>query len=449
MLREKELGNKIISRNSGDFFKTKLVDDSFLKYLIVMLLFSYFFNLPVLKYSAAGSNEFRIYDVAGVAILYYYYVYFNFLLFVIRKIKVFNYLRMLLNWIVCTLPISFYFYFGDLISFIQSLLYLFHFYVFYITAVLLFVLNFNKKNVVFFINIALVFSIFTSTVVILQNFSIVPFLWNDVYNNAYQGFLSGTLGPNKIVLGMTSLIMFTLSVGVFLQKGLGCNKLLNIFAILLNIYIMLITGSRTTYVGLIVFLTYFAFLRTSKFILFGIVFCMVAFSIMLINDSIYSKIETVINGRVINKVKLRNNLSDNSAANIYEDLGSGRSELTTGNAIYILENPAIIPFGAGFNNWTIGGGGKSAHNMYLQSIKELGLVGFVLYFGWLLNFLFINFKKYQGFSLALKGLVLSMFVTLYFGEHLYIYRPLFALLGLFLFVTTIFISILHNHEKQK
>jgi hypothetical protein len=85
--------------------------------------------------------------------------------------------------------------------------------------------------------------------------------------------------------------------------------------------------------------------------------------------------------------------------------------------------------------------------MYLTVIKELGLVGFVLYFGWLIQYIFIPFKKYGGNELALKGLALSMLVTLFFGEHLYIYRPIFAVLGMFLIVMTALLSYLHENES--
>ena len=88
--------------------------------------------------------------------------------------------------------------------------------------------------------------------------------------------------------------------------------------------------------------------------------------------------------------------------------------------------------------------GQSAHNMYLQVIKETGLVGFVLYFGWLIMYLFIKFDDLKEFSWVLKGLVWSMLVTLFFGEHLYIYRPLFGLLGFFLLVCSILMSSLHK-----
>jgi hypothetical protein len=440
-----------IQENVGDFFLNKISNDIFLKFLLLLTLFSYYYNLPVLKYSLIGNNEFRLYDITGLMIIYYSYIYYKFIFFVIRQVKVFNWMRMLLNWVIFTLPITLFFFifFGDVMSFIQTLLYFYHFYVFFLVSVLLFIVCNSKVNLIYFINFILFFSIFSNLIILLQNYNIVPFLWSDTYKLAYQGFLSGTLGPNKIVLGMTSLFVFALSVGVYMEKQININKLMIIISILLNIYVILISGSRTTYVGLLVFLTYFAIFKTSKFLIFAVVFVSLSIAVVLINGDLYSKIESVVNGRVINKVKNKNDLSSNKVGDLYEDLGSGRDQLTKSNTLFILQNPAIIPFGSGFNNWIIGGGGKSAHNMYLQVIKELGLVGFVLYFGWLINYLLIDFKKYQGFSVALKGLVLSMLVTLFFGEQLYIYRPLFGLLGLFLFVTTIFISILHKHGLEK
>lgn len=443
--------NNNVQENAGDFFLNRIGNDLFLKLLLLLLVFSYFFNLPVLKYSAIGSNEFRIYDLAGVSIFYYYFNYYSFISFVIRKVKVFYWLNNFMIWTLFTLPITLFFYvfFGDVMSFVQTLLYLYHFYVFFLTAVFLYLIGVKKSNLLFYIKYILIFSIASSLIVILQNFKIIPFLWSSVYKDTYDGFLSGTLGPNKIVLGMTSLMVFALSIGLYLEKTLKVSKLLILTSILLNIYVILISGSRTTYLGLLVFLAYFAVFKTSKFIVFGVLFFSFAIAIILIDDSIYSKIETVINGRVTNKVKNKSDLSHKKAGELYEDLGSGRDKLTKGNLFYLLENPAIIPFGAGFNNWLIGGGGKSAHNMYLQVIKETGIVGFVLYFGWLINYLLIDFKKFIGFSLALKAIVVSMLVTLYFGEHLYIFRPLFGLLGLFLFITTIFIAILHQEDFEK
>ena len=438
------------SQKTAEHLINKIANDKILKFVIVAMLLSYFYNLPFIKYSLTGSNELRIYDVAGVFVIYYLYIYNKLLRFVIKITKPFKWLWMFLLYasFMILVTLFFFIYFDAAIYFIQAVLYLYHFYVFFFTAVFLYVICFKKSNLFFFLQTILIFSSACCTVVILQNFDLIPFLWNDLYLRSYAGFLSGTLGPNKIVLGMTSLIMFCLSVGLLIEKDIKVNKFLNLLAILLNIYIILISGSRTTYVALMVFLMFFSIFKTSKFILFGSFFITISLSISVLNNTIYTKIEDVINQRITGKVRNKNNISNQKVGDLYEDLGSGRDQLAKSNAMFLLENPYIIPFGVGFNNWSIGGLGLSAHNMYLQVIKELGLVGFVLYFGWLLNYFFIDFKQFKGFAIALRGLVLAMLVTLFFGEHLYIYRPVFAILGLFLAVSVLFLSILHNNERN-
>tara|TARA_R100001230_G_C5647315_1_gene152749 strand:- start:900 stop:1082 length:183 start_codon:yes stop_codon:yes gene_type:complete len=46
-------------------------------------------------------------------------------------------------------------------------------------------------------------------------------------------------------------------------------------------------------------------------------------------------------------------------------------------------------------------------------------------------------RKMPGFQLALNGLIIALLITLYFGEHLYVYRPLFGILGLFMAITVL------------
>ncbi len=428
----------------------KIANDKLLKYIVLAMIFSYFYNLPFIKYSLKGDNEFRIYDVFGFFVLYHFFVYHKFLKFIIKIIKPFRWLWMFLLYasFMCIVTLIFFAYFDVLIAFLQTLLYLYHFYIFFITSLFLYLLCFKKSNLVFFLNVMLLFSILCCLVVVLQNFNIIPFLWNASYLKSYQGFLSGTLGPNKIVLGITSLIMFTLSVGLIIEKSINVNRILILLSLFFNAYVILISGSRTTYVGAIIFLLVFAVLKTSKFVMYGFMFLVISLPVGVMNNDIYDKIEKVVDQRVTNKIRNKNNITDQKVGDLYEDLGAGRDKLLTSNLFFLLENPYIIPFGVGFTNFTVRGLGLSAHNMYLQVIKELGLVGFVLYFGWLIQYLLIDFKKYSGFSVALKGLVISMLVTLFFGEHLYIFRPLFAILGLFLAVTVLMISILHKNENN-
>jgi hypothetical protein len=424
-----------------------LVKDNIIFVLMILMIFSYFYNLPIVGYSLKGDNELRLYDILGVFVFYVFFANINFYYYVIKKVKVFKWFFNFCLWCSLTILVTFiYSIFKDKFSsFLQSVLYLYHLWVFFITSIIFFVICYNRSKLKILVYTILLLSVISCTIIILQNFEFLPFFWSNAYKIAYQGFLSGTLGPNKIVTGMFSVIISIFSIGLFSSKNIGVNKLFLLFVISINIYIIILTGSRTSYVGLLVFLVFFAFFKTSRFIFFGIFIGSIFVFLILSNDDLFNKIDEVINNRVVSKIENEEDLQNADVGKLYEDLGAGRSQISAKYSEWLLENPEIIPFGLGFNNRLVRQ--IAAHNMYLTVIKELGLVGFVLYFGWLIQYIFIPFKKYGGNELALKGLALSMLVTLFFGEHLYIYRPIFAVLGMFLIVMTALLSYLHENES--
>jgi hypothetical protein len=425
-----------------------ILKEKMLLYVVSGMIISFFYNLPVIKYSVTGDNEFRLYDVLGIFLFYFYFKFYKTISILIRGITYIKLLHRFLIWagfgIILTLLFSII---NDrIVFFFQVLLYLYHFWIFYLSSIFIYIFCLNPMNRKRFIYIIIVASMIVDAIVILQNFKIVPFLWSNLYFEAYYGFNSGTLGPNKIVLGMTSFVAFVLAIGVYLEKSIHINKTVMMFSIVLNLYIIMLSGSRTTYLALLIFLVYFSVSSTLKFSYVATLVLTLLFLTININSDLYKKVDEVISYRVTNKIRNREAVKEGKMIELYSDLGSGRGQLSMGNFNYLLENPQIIPFGMGFVNRFSSAPGLSAHNMYIQVIKELGIVGFVLYFGWLLSYLFIDFRQFKGFSLALKGLIFSMLVTLFFGEHLYIYRPLFGFLGLFLVITSIFVSILHKNE---
>lgn len=446
----------ILTLSSKEIFMLELqsiLKNKILKYVLFGMIFSYFYNLPVIKYSIKGSNEFRLYDILGLVLLYYFYKHYKILNFIIVKIPFLSLLRKFLYWACLTMIVSLFFYIinNAVISFLQVILYMYHFWIFYIAALFWYILFLDKRNLKKAINVTIVLSIMCCLIVVLQNLGIVDFLWNQIYLESYGKFFSGTLGPNKIVLGMTCLFSLCLCLGVILSKEIKINFFLTCLAILLNLYVIILSGSRTTYVALIVFVIFFAFRSPLRFTIFSFFFSVLFVGLITFKPELGKNLDDVINNRIFDKTSVfKTNTfdddDDKGYEDLYSDLGSGRDRLTVGNALYLLDNPQIIPFGTGFMNRFDKAPGQSAHNMYLQVIKETGLVGFVLYFGWLLSYLFIKFDKFEGFSLALNGLVFAMLVALFFGEHLYIYRPLFGLLGLFLLITAIFVSGLHKLE---
>lgn len=429
----------------------KLISNNYLLFTLYGMIFSYFYNLPVLKYSIKGDNEFRLYDILGFFIVFYYYKNYKLINYIISRVIYLKMLRYFIYWCIITMGTSLFFYifYDALLSFLQVILYMYHLVVFFLSAVFFYIFCLDKKVQKKGVYLIIILSIVSDLIVLFQNFGVIDFLWSDAYKDAYGMFFSGTLGPNKIVLGMTTFFSFSMCMGVFLERQMKVNRILLYSAILLNLYILILSGSRTSYVALGIFVLYFALRSPGRFTVVAGVFSLIFLTIITINPDLRLSMEETLETRIYSKLNKSKDIEDNDVGDLYTDLGSGRDKLTVANAIYILENPMIIPFGAGFMNRFDKAPGLSAHNMYLQVIKETGLVGFVLYFGWLFSYFRIKFDRYKDFSLALNGMVWAMLVTLFFGEHLYIYRPLFGLLGLFLMITSIFVSGLHKIEIKK
>lgn len=418
---------------------------------VYLLLLSYFYNLPVISYSARGSNEFRLYDIVGIVIVVLYFRNTHLLNALIRFNKSLHALFHFMLWSSFMLIFTFInsILNDKLFWGMQSVLYLYHFYVFFLGAVFLIIVIQDMKQLTRMVNFCLICASLTFFVVVLQNFELVPFLWNESYRMNYLGFLSGTLGPNKIVLGMTCLIIFAFCMGLLNDKRVKINKILLLVTVGLSALVIIMSGSRTSYLGLAVFLGYFLIKETKNFVYSSIVLFFLLLGVSSLNPQVLDKAFEVYEGRVENKIRDPNAVSEGNVGEIYEDLGSGRKNLSLLYINYLIENPFVIPFGLGFNNRLelI----SSAHNIYLSLINEVGVVGVFFYFRWLLSYMGVRMQHFPQLRMALKGLVFSMIVTLFFGEHLYVYRPLFGLLGLFLFITTLLASpvfILNNEDDQ-
>ena len=416
-----------------------LIKSRYLIWSVYLMLLSFFYNLPVLNYSLTGNNEFRIYDFVGLYLLYIYINNYQLLNTYIGLKLNLKRLNQFLFWANITLigTLAFSIFFGRIIWFIQSLLYLYHFWVFFLFAVFLSLMLRDKKKYKSIIFFFLILVIVEAVIVILQNMNVIPFLWSEGYKKTYFGFLSGTMGPNKIVLGMTMLMSFIICVGLYFEKSIKVNRYIILSALFLSLSVIAISGSRTAYLGLLVFIIYFMFTRTVKFVYFAVILSLAGVLAIFSNFEVVDIIVNVFDGRVVNKISDPTILKDGDidVSQIYDDLGSGRRALSQYYLIYLAKRPYIIPLGIGFNNRLIIN--FSAHNTYLSLINEVGLVGLVLYFRWLLSYFVINLSKTVYLRLSLNGLILSMLVTLFFGEHLYVYRPLFGLVGFFLFATVI------------
>ncbi|AXG71338.1 O-antigen ligase [Kordia sp. SMS9] len=418
----------------------ELGKSNFLKFTMLAVLFSYFYNLAVFNYSITGNNELRLYDFLGLLILFLSFQYKSVLLWFIQQQKFTNYLWIFMKWCMFMMIFTFFISYlnGRLTWILRTTLFMYHFLTFYFSSLFFLILMRNVKILRFFIYAHIILIIVATVIVLMQHFGAVAYLWSELDRRAYGGFLSGILGPNKIVLGMVTMISAITFVGLFLQKGLRINKILLIAGIVFALIGLGLSGSRTSYLGILVFLLYLAVRSTGKFIYISIVMGIVIFGLVSYDSEIFSMVTNVFEGRVVNKISDPSLIAEGDVDQLYEDLGSGRKNLSLRYIDYLLENVYVVPFGSGFNNFILVG--YSAHNIYLTLINEVGLLGLFFYVRWLLSYFAIRFIRFKFLGISLRGLVFAMMVTLLFGEQLYVYRPVFAILGLFLFATATLLS---------
>lgn len=414
----------------------------YVKVALALMVVSYFYNLPALTYSVIGENELRLYDITGLVILFI--VFNNLKLFrvYIKSKTYFKYLHTFILWAGFSLIFNLIFslYKARPLWFVQTCLYYYHLLVFFYTSILMAMYLRKRSHYKYAASLILILAIAEGLLVFAQHAGLVPFLWNEVYRMSYGGFLSGALGPNKINLGMNMFFSFIFATGLLLQPQLKVNKILIVAALLITLATIGVSGSRTTYLAFLVFVCYLFVSRTKKFFGLSIVLSIGVIVAFFLNLELIETITTTIENRVVNKISDPRILMGErlDVVDLYEDLGSGRKQLSIRYLYYLLENPLIIPLGIGLNNRLLIQ--SSAHNIYLSLINEVGLVGLFFYFRWLSNYLYLKFGKATSLKTALSGLVIAMLVTLFFGEHLYIYRSLFTILGYFLLIVVMLIA---------
>lgn len=440
--------SNIITRKMYRESVAEMVNSAYVRWAIIGMIISYFYNLPVMTYSAIGNNELRLYDFAGLVLTYNFFKNFNTLKAYVRSSKLFSALYDFLFYCLFTL------FFTTISSIlvnkwlwpIQSLLYWYHFLIFGLTGLYMTILM-TPKRLKIWVNLSLILCAAAMLVVILQNFGIVPFLWNETYRTSYLGFLSGTFGPNKIVVGMTCLIMLGLCLGLLNEKNIKINKFLVLVVIGFCIITLIMSGSRTTYVGAAVLMVYFSFREPLSFVYTSCAMFFLVLAVSSFQPEVLDKALEVYQNRVENKIDNPEDMQQANVGELYKDLGAGRDKLLVKYLYFLAEEFYYIPFGRGFNNRldTF----SSAHNIYLSLVYEVGLLGLFLYMRWLVMYLFLKMRYFRQLGIALESLCVAMLVTLFFGEHLYVYRPLFGLLGLFIFVTTLLSSPIYLLDDEE
>ncbi|WAC01960.1 hypothetical protein N7U66_19305 [Lacinutrix neustonica] len=168
----------------------------YVRLALLFMIISYFYNLPVIKYSVQGDNELRLYDVAGFVVLYILYNNWTLISFYIRSKTYLKHMHTFILWCAFTLIFTLLFslFKGRPLWFIKSVLYYYHMVVFFYTGVLIAMYLRDQSKYKGVASMVLILAILEAVVVFLQHYGFIPFLWNAVYKEAYGGFLSRYAG---------------------------------------------------------------------------------------------------------------------------------------------------------------------------------------------------------------------------------------------------------------
>lgn len=418
---------------------------------VLVTLIGYWYNLGVVNYSVMGENELRLYDLTFPFLILFFLsdksrkYYVNKVIFLKR---VFDFSK----WVTATLIITFLYMvlYYKLVTVFQAVLYVFHLWGFVITGYYSFILcNKKKENINILIYGFIILHSIENILLIGQLIGQFPLLWPQVYLDAYGDLSpSGTLGPNRIVPGMMTFLGIIVSLFTILNRRYFRLSITFYLFVLTNIFlgvlVVLLLGSKTTLVAFSVFVLTFLFSNSVanniKIIISGTLILLITISFWGIPDVIKERFEFISSRRDFNK----KNLTEGNVIEVYEANSAGRASLLFSYIELTIEQFYFIPFGSGVYNLHAKKG-KSAHNMYLSLLNETGIVGLVLFLRWLFSYMkserrILTKLESGNLTRIIIPLVYAMLISLLAGEHLYIYRPLFAILGTFIFVVNIMLA---------
>lgn len=435
-------------------------------FLLVLTVISYWYNIEIVTYSIVGNQSLRLYDFTFFILIIYTFkispIYFRIKLKNFEFLTKFYYFTIFVTFSLLLVFIKNWIL-GDFFYFLQSILYVYHLWGFFSAA---FFFNFIIQNISQFkkfVQIIIILIFIENFIIISQNLGLIGSLWPEKWQNVYgYEYLTGTFGPNRIVPGMASFFSLVFSILIYysyFNKTLNLKfKYMNIINIFILPVVIILSSSKTSMITALLFFLFLIIFSKKIFNLIFFVFFFIVVYILILPKNIKDRLNFVFEDRFEKysyKTKEAIRETDNILIGTYKSQGTGRYEIAEIYINTLLDKPYLIITGSGVNN-RINLIGDSAHNMYLSLLGELGIFGLYLYLIWLKT-LFNNSSNFRNMEINDKNIYflknikrsfnIAVVISLFFGEHLYLYRTSYGLLGMFLLFVLIFDKII-NYERD-
>lgn len=433
--------------------------DRLLHYLICGLIISYWFNVTIIETGIFGGvNEFKLYDILGLPFLLLTFSNYP-LRRLFKQDLISKRLYYFLLW--CSLTAIFtiiYSLINQRLEYVgMTTIYLYHFWIFFVSGVIIF--NSEREDRIVYVQIFIIMAFMQSVIIWLQVSGVIGHL---IKYNYTDEMYTGIVGPNRIVPGLMCNMGGLLSLFVLtwsnLRKSLRFPiKVIAGINILIWLPTLIMTTSRTSmlFFAIMFFVWIVVFARKYILAIFVLIPLMIAVY-PKINEGARQRIEDTISYNQGKFIKASSN-DPESAMDYYYVMGNGRYQIMNKALKFLGQNPYVLVVGKGFNNRSKSlkqYGALSPHNMYLNMLLEGGILGFMLYFGWLWAILraFYSFSKLSNNKNAaglFVSFMIAMFISLFGGEHLYVYRSHYALMGAFLVIISLGLTFLKDIEEQE
>ena len=398
----------------------------------LILVVSLFYCLPLGRFSIGGfDSDFRIYDYIFPLVYIYYLsipqVYRHFSRLLSMKIMFTRSLWILVIIVFISIFIS-VFYSGS--DFLLPRLIRFYRLLAYFTLPMLAVAVLQTEK-----QIWLAFRVFfwTSAIVALlafgQGLGLLPAFWPEYWLNLYSESDApvATLSPHHKHIGVVMLL------GIFIglaYASLEANlfwKIVIIICVAVMVLVPIFGGTRTFALGLTGALLAYIYIRRGRAI--------IALSFAAAGTLIYFQFGgEQIQQRIVEKYEERvaSRIEKLGYAGVYEE----RTIIYEDIFGTLIDKPYLLATGTGFQNIYKFIGANGAHNNYLHVLMELGLIGFIVFIGFLYKF-WRNIYSLTGLSnerirtmstfiwIAFCGLLFTMFV----GETYWAQGAMFTLAG--------------------